>query len=182
MRILRGFFRLMNKFFMVPMFRLGLGSLVGNPITGYIMVLKMRGRKTGKLRYVPVNYAILDGCVYCISGFGKRSHWMYNLQADPHLELILPGGAIAGMAEDATQAPEGLRALRQVLKNSGIVGLMAGLNAFTITDEKLQEKAGNYPILRIRPAGIGSGAADAGGWLWALFLALTIVIPWLIWG
>ena len=81
--MLRRFFRVLNKYFMVPMFRLGLGPLVGNPITGYIMVLKTVGSKTGKRRYAPVNYAILDGHVYVLSGFGKLAHWVTNLVAQP---------------------------------------------------------------------------------------------------
>ena len=68
---MRFFFKILNTLFMVPMFRLGLGPFFGNPITGYIMVLKVIGRKTGKVRYVPVNYAIRNGSVYCLAGFGR---------------------------------------------------------------------------------------------------------------
>jgi hypothetical protein len=64
---MRRFFWFLNKYFMVPMFRLGFGPFFGNPITGYIMVLKVIGRKTGKLRYAPVNYAIMDGTSTCAS-------------------------------------------------------------------------------------------------------------------
>ena len=67
---MRRFFWFLNKYFMVPMFRLGFGPVFGNPLVGYIMVLKMVGRKTGKLRYAPVNYALQAGEVYCIAGFG----------------------------------------------------------------------------------------------------------------
>ncbi len=87
---------------MVPMFRLGLGAFVGNPFTGYIMVLKTTGRKTGRVRYTPVNYAILNGSVYCIVGFGKIAHWYRNLQAHPEIELILPSGPTSGTAEEVT--------------------------------------------------------------------------------
>lgn len=68
---MRRFFRFLNKYFMVPMFRLGFGPFFGNPFTGYIMVLKIVGRKTGRLHFAPVNYAIRDGVVYCVSGFRK---------------------------------------------------------------------------------------------------------------
>jgi len=42
------FFWFLNKFFMAPLFRLGFGPFFVNPLTGYIMVLKVIGRKTGK--------------------------------------------------------------------------------------------------------------------------------------
>ncbi len=82
MNVLRALFRLLNKFFMVPVFKMGLGPFVGNPFSGYIMVFKTIGRKSGLVRYAPVNYAILDGNVYCLSGLGKVAHWYKNLTAN----------------------------------------------------------------------------------------------------
>ena len=79
-QILRRLFKMLNRYFMVPAFRLGLGFLVGTPFGGYIMVLRTVGRKTGKIRSTPVNYAILDGHIYCLSGFGAGAHWVRNLQ------------------------------------------------------------------------------------------------------
>jgi deazaflavin-dependent oxidoreductase (nitroreductase family) len=175
---MRRIFWIVNKFFMVPMFRLGLGPFMGNPLTGYIMVLKNVGRKSGKLRFTPVNYAIMNGCVYCITGFGKASHWYLNIQANPNVELILPSGPLAGVAEEVSDPEESLRATRQVLKNAGFAGFFAGFNPFTISDDQLQEKTRDTPVLRIRPAGVGSGASDAGGWMWLLLV--LVVILWLV--
>ena len=179
-KALRQFFRFLNRFFMAPVFRLGLGPFMGNPLSGYIMVLKTVGRKSGKLRYSPVNYAILGGYVYCLAGFGQVAHWYRNLLAKPQIEAILPGGAIAGVAERVDDAAEGLRVARQILRNSGFAGFLAGLNAFRVTDAELEEKTKDYPVIRIRPTGIGSGAGDAGGWLWVLGVMVTVLLLWLI--
>ena len=179
-RILRSFFKVINKMFMVPVFRLGLGKFVGNPITGYIMVMKTIGNKTGKVRYAPANYAIFKGSVYCMAGFGKGTHWYKNMMATPNVEAIIPSGPIAGVAEDATDSEEALHVMRQVFINSGIVGLLAGVNPYTISDSDLREKTKHYPLIRIRPTGIGSGPADAGGWLWILMLVLTIIMLWVL--
>ena len=172
--ILRRVFWLLNKVFMVPMFRLGLGALVGNPLTGYIMVLKTVGRRTGKVRYTPVNYAILNGKVYCLAGFGRISDWYRNLQANPKVELILPGRALAGMAQEVEDAGEQMRALRQVMKNAGLPGLVYGVSPSKASDEVLREKAGGTRCLCITPYGMGSGAFDAGGWFWITLLVLTL--------
>lgn len=174
--VLRCIFKFINTFFMVPLFRLGLGLFVGNPITGYIMVMKTIGRKTGKERYVPVNYAILEGNIYCMAGFGKGTHWYRNLQSQPNIEIIIPSGPLAGVAEDATNSEGAIRILRQLLKNSGFPGFFAGFNPFTISDTELQEKTKDFPLVRIRPTGVGSGAGDAGGWLWIL----SLVVLWLV--
>jgi deazaflavin-dependent oxidoreductase (nitroreductase family) len=173
-------FKFLNKFFMVPLFRLGLGAFVGNPFTGYIMVVKTIGRKTGKQRYAPVNYAIRNGSIYCMAGFGKGTHWYRNLQAHPNIELITPGGPLAGIAEEATNSDEALIVIRQILKNGGFAGFFAGFNPFTVSDTELNEKTKDYPLVRIRPIGVGSGASDAGGWLWMLSFAVTVVALWLV--
>jgi deazaflavin-dependent oxidoreductase (nitroreductase family) len=179
-RVLRLILKFVNMFFMVPLFRIGLGSFVGNPITGYIMILKTIGRKTGKERYVPVNYAILDGNIYCMAGFGKSTHWYRNLQSQPNIEIIIPSGSLAGVAEDATNSAEATRILRQILKNSGFAGFFAGFNPFIISDNQLRSKTKDFPLIRIRPTGVGSGAGDAGGWLWILSLVVSVIVLWVM--
>ena len=179
-RLMRSILKIVNMFFMVPLFRLGLGSFVGNPITGYIMVVKTIGRKTGKERYTPVNYAILNGNIYCMAGFGKGTQWYRNLQVKPNTEMIIPSGPLAGIAEDTTNSEESIRVIRQLLKNSGFAGFFTGFNPFTVSDTKLREKTKDYPLICIRPTGVGSGAGDAGGWLWILSLVLSVVVLWFV--
>ena len=179
-RVIRQVLKFVNRFFMVPLFRLGLGLFVGNPITGYVMVVKTIGRKTGKERYAPVNYAIHNGTIYCMAGFGKDTHWFRNLQSQPNIEIILPSGPVAGVAEDATNSEEALHILRRLLKNSGFAGFLAGFNPYTISDIELSEKTKGFPLVRIRPTGVGRGAGDAGGWLWILSLVVTALVLWLV--
>jgi hypothetical protein len=178
--IIRRIFKILNRYFMIPLFRFGLGAFIGNPITGYIMVMKTVGWKTGKTRYVPVNYCIIDGNVYCMAGFGTGTHWYRNLKTRPQIELILPSGPVIGMAEELTLSAESIHIMRQILKNSGVVGRLAGFNPTTTSDKELQEKMKDYPLICIRPIGIGSGAGDAGGWLWILSLVITFMALLLI--
>lgn len=163
---LRKFFRLLNKYFMVPVYRLGLGSFISNPLVGYIMVIKTIGRKTGLVRYAPVNYAILDGCVYCMASWGTKAHWYRNMKAHPAIDVILPGGVLAGDAEDVSDPKEWLQALRQILKNAGFAGFFLGFNPFTAPDEVLRQKCEGLPVVRIQPVGVHSGASDPGGRFW----------------
>jgi deazaflavin-dependent oxidoreductase (nitroreductase family) len=173
---MRRIFWFLNKFFMVPMFRLGFGPFFGNPLTGYIMVIKAIGRKTGKVRFAPVNYTIHKGNIYCISGGRKTSDWYRNLRAIPDIELILPGGAIYAHMDEIDDLDDRVLIIRQVLKNAGFAGFFEGYNPFTITDEELRNKVADLPLLRFQPLGVGNGASDAGGWAWILALLLTIVI------
>ena len=175
MSAMRVVFRLINRFFMVPVFRLGLGSFIVNPFSGYVMVLRTIGHKTGKIRYVPVNYAVDGGNIHCFSGFGKSAHWYRNLQADPSVEAILPGGAIFGKAETVSDGAEFLRVGRKILHNGGLAGFFEGVNPYNCSDDQLAGVLKAGILLRIRPEGIGSGSADPGGWGWILMWAVGIV-------
>ena len=150
---------------------------MGNPISGYIMVLKTIGHKSGLTRYAPVNYAIHGGNIYCLSGFGEIAHWYKNLTTNPQIEMIMPSGTVAGNAVTVTDADEKLSMMRQILKNSGFAAFTAEYNPFTISDEDLQEKGDEMVVIRIAPNGTRSGAADPGGWLWLwLMLGLVLVV------
>ena len=180
---MRRFFWFLNKFFMIPVFRLGLGPFFGNPFSGYIMVLKVIGRKTGKLRYAPVNYAIHDGKVYCLAGFGRLSDWYRNLRTNANIEAILPGGAIAGTAQEVHNEAERRMMIRQILKNGGFAGFFEGFNPYRIKDDELMQRTAGMPLVSIQPSGLGSGASDPAGWAWTwapLFTILLILVLWLL--
>ena len=72
---LRQAFKVLNRRLMLPLWRLGLGRWLNAwpAVGGRIMVLVHRGRKSGLQRYTPVNYAQVDGEVYCTAGFGAGS-------------------------------------------------------------------------------------------------------------
>ncbi|OGN72743.1 MAG: hypothetical protein A2X25_04735 [Chloroflexi bacterium GWB2_49_20] len=178
--ILRRVFWFLNKIFMVPMFRLGFGPFMGNPLSGYIMVIKTAGRKSGKTRYSPVNYCIYYGDLYCIAGWGKLSDWYRNILANPNIEVIHPDGPLAGVAEVVTDRVNRNTMLRMVLKNAGFAGFLEGFNPFKVTDEELERKLGDLPLIRIHPTGLGNGANDPAGWNWVWTLVFSAVLIYLL--
>ncbi|MDP3721659.1 MAG: nitroreductase family deazaflavin-dependent oxidoreductase [Anaerolineaceae bacterium] len=149
---------------------------MGNPFSGYIMVLKVVGRKSGKLRYAPVNYAIYQGSVWCISGGRKTSDWYKNLLANPAIEMIMPGGAIYGQVSEENDPETRRIVIRRVLKNAGFAGFFEGYNPWKISDEEMHSKIGNIPLLKITPTGIGNGASDPSGLAWISVLVLAILL------
>src|SRR3972149_4399463 len=97
----------------LPLLRPGLGPLMSTPLTGSLMILRTRGRKTGLLRETPLGYAILDGSVWCCAGFGARTHWYRNILADAGVEVVLANGsAFAGPAEVVTEPAAVARGFR----------------------------------------------------------------------
>lgn len=173
---MRHLFWYLNKFFMVPMFRLGFGPFFGNPFTGYIMVMKVIGRKTGKVRLTPVNYAIHKGDVYCISGGRTTSDWFRNLLANPEVDLMLPGGSIHAQVEEDVDPKLKLIITRQILKNAGFAGFFEGYNPYMVTDAELTKNIEDLPLLRFHPLGLGSGPSDAGGWAWIWTFIITVIL------
>lgn len=89
---LRRAFRWLNRYMLLH-WRLGLGPYANQrELSGQIMVLVHVGRKTGRTRRTPVNYAIVDGDVYCTAGFGQVADWYRNLLVNPQVEIWLPHG------------------------------------------------------------------------------------------
>ena len=111
-----------------------------------------------------------------MAGWGQIADWYRNLVSSPNIEIIFPGRALAGVAEEAINSTERMTALRKVLKAGGFAGFMLGVNPYTASDAELAEKTKEIPLIRIKPCGIGSGASDPGGWLWIPVAILMILL------
>ena len=112
-------FRIVNRN-MLLLWRLGLGRYMAGPRSGYVLVLATTGRKSGQRRLVPLNFAEQGTTVYCVAGFGRRTHWLLNLEDDPSCELWLPDGRrVAGHAELVTDEAVRIEMLRSLLVRAG---------------------------------------------------------------
>jgi len=150
----RSRFKSMNRHYMVPASRLGLLPWMVNPLVGYIMVLQTIGRKSGKPRQTPLNYALADGSIYCMAGFGVGTDWLANLKANPNVEVHLPGTVVRGKAEIVTEQEAIERIFIQIVRNCGFASLFVGLNPCTLAEEKILAKRGQEVVVRIRPTEI----------------------------
>jgi hypothetical protein len=138
------------------------------------MVLRTRGRTSGLWRDAPLGYLILDGHVYCTAGFGYRTQWIRNIQADPHVQVLLPTIAVTGVAEEVTDPVEWSRAMRALLASMGIISRSMIGDVRRMSDEGLQALAGGLPLIRVRVTGLGVGPFDPGGRGWVLPTVLSL--------
>jgi deazaflavin-dependent oxidoreductase (nitroreductase family) len=164
-----------NKF-MVLMWRMGLGRLLNiwPEYGGRIMVIVHTGHKTGKTRYAPVNYAIVDGELYCAAGFGSRTHWYQNIMAIPEVEVWLPDGRWMGRADDVTDHPDHVRLMREVLIGSGFAApLLANIHPRTMRDAELQDLTATYRLLHIQRSAKRHTPGDLAWVLW-------LVVVWMV--
>ncbi len=175
---LRQMFKRFNRF-MLLLWRLGLGLWVNTwpEVGGRIMVITHTGRKTGIQRRTPVNYAIVDGEVYCTAGFGTISDWYRNIRANPEVEVWLPDGWWAGVAEEVTDSEARLPLLRQVLIGSGFAARVAGIDPITMTDAELEAATASYRLIHIKRTEARTGPGGPGDLAWVWPLATMILLP-----
>jgi len=145
---LRKIFHAFNPF-MVFVFKIGLARVINilPAVSGRIMVIKHRGRKSGREYLTPVNYANVDGEVYCTAGFGSTADWYRNMIANPKVELWLPEGKRPALAEDISNAPNRLFLMRQVIIASGFAGPLFGVNPRKMDDEQLAKVTKEYRLV-----------------------------------
>jgi deazaflavin-dependent oxidoreductase (nitroreductase family) len=148
MNSLRRIFRAGNRF-MVFLWKMGLGKAINAWPAGFgrIMVITHRGRKSGKEYPTPVNYAIVEGEMYCTAGFGSISDWYRNILVYPRVELWLPEGKHIACAEDISNSPQRLFLLRQVIIASGFAGPLFGVDPKKLNDEELNNVSKNYQLV-----------------------------------
>lgn len=141
----------MNRF-MVWMWKRGWGKWINfwPAVVGRIMVIKHRGRKSGKEYLTPVNYALVEGEVYCTAGFGSISDWYRNMLVNPQVELWLPDSKHAACAEDISDSPNRLFLLRQVIIASGFAGPMFGVNQKKLNDEQFDQATKDYRLVHFK--------------------------------
>jgi deazaflavin-dependent oxidoreductase (nitroreductase family) len=174
---LRQVFKKFNPF-MILMWRLGLGRWINiwPAVIGRIMVIRHTGRKSGLTRYTPVNYAIVDGEIYCLAGFGSKADWYQNMLANPKVEVWLPNGRFLGMAEDVSDAENRLQIMREVIIASGFAALLAGINPRKMSDEDFEKETRNYRLLHIRSQEEVSGQGGPGDLAWVWLPVLLVVL------
>jgi deazaflavin-dependent oxidoreductase (nitroreductase family) len=148
MNTLRNVFHSINRF-MVFLWKIGLGKAINIWPAGFgrIMVIKHRGRKSGKEYLTPVNYAIVEDEIYCTAGFGSVSDWYRNILVYPQVELWLPEGKRSACAKNVSDSPDRLFLLRQVLVASGFAAPMFGINPKKLSDGQLDQVSKEYRLV-----------------------------------
>ena len=186
MPALHGAFNAVNHWVGVPALRMGLGGVMSTPISGYLMLLRTRGHRSGRLRDAPLGYVVSGDGVYCMAGFGRQAHWFRNILADPRVEVVLPDRSFSGLAEEVTDPAERREALPRLLRSMGVVVMATGLpNPWRSSQDEILRACEQFPLVRIRATGIAAGPHDPGhlGWLvphlsWLLPAAALVLRRW----
>ncbi len=151
LQTLRRVFHGMN-YFMVFLWKIGLGRLfnIWPAVGGCIMVIRHRGRKSGREYLTPVNYATVDKEIYATAGFGPGTDWYRNIMASPDIELWLPDGRRRAHACDVSDSPQRVKLLREISIASGLAGPILGVDQRKLTDEQLENIAKDYRLIHFQ--------------------------------
>jgi deazaflavin-dependent oxidoreductase (nitroreductase family) len=174
-------FRVLNRYLMVPATRAGLGAWLSTPIGGAMVLLRIRGRKSGLIRETPLNYVVAEGAAWVLAGFGPRTEWYRNLLADGRVEAVLPGRTATGTVTDVRAPEVRLRIIPALLRSTAGPTLAAGVNPWRSTPDEVCAEMAWVPLLRIDPddGPLEPGPDDPGGmgWAWrqAVVTGLSVV-------
>ena len=176
-------FKILNRWFMVPLHRAGLGAWISTPIGGYMLLLRVRGRKSGVVRETPLSYLVAEGSAWVMAGFGPRTEWYRNLLADPHVEAWMPGGRRSGIATEELDPVVRARILPALTKATGAPAFMIALNPWTASDEEIVRALSWVPLVRFQPdeGPIDAGPDDPGGRAWIWRQAVVLGACWMAW-
>lgn len=171
-------FKVMNRWFMVPLLRAGLGAWMGTPLGGWILLLRVRGRRSGVMRENPLSYLIADGAVWVMAGFGSKTEWYRNLLVDARVRVALPRGGISCTAEVVSDPDVRRQIIPRLVRATGLPGYLSGVDPFRAAPDAVLAATAWVPLIRLRPddGPISAGPDDPGGlgWVWRQGLLLVI--------
>lgn len=175
-------FMVLNRWMTIPILRAGLGAWFGTPIGGYVLLLRVRGRKSGLVREIPLTYFIAEGAPWVLAGWGAATQWYRNLLVNPDVEAVLPGRTLRCVAEDVRDPAIRGRVVPALVRAAGLPGYMGGVDPRG-PDEAILEAYAWVPLIRLRPVDgpIAGGPDDPGGtaWIWRQAIVLGVLALWI---
>jgi len=175
----RQLFKVFNRF-MILLWKLGLADWINlwPSVFGQFMVITHTGRKTGFRRLTPVNYAIIDGEIYCCSGFGVSADWYRNILSNPTVEVWLTEGRWIGEAKDVSDDPNFPFILREVLRASGFAAPLFGVDPKKLNNEQFIKLTKSYRLIHISRLDEKTGRDGPGelAWIWPLIAVILLIV------
>lgn len=184
-RTSRTAFRYANRYAMVPFHRAGLAAWLGNPLTGWQLLLRTTGRRSGLRRPTPLGYLVAEGAAWVLAGYGPSTLWYRNLVANPEVEILLPARPpFAARATDTLDPAVRVRIIPRLVRSMALPGTAIGDLPWRASDERILELTAWVPLVRLAPADgsvLAAGPDDPGGlgWTWrTLAVTVATAVAW----
>ena len=110
--------RIINKYLVLPLYRLRIFPLFG--FGRIFLILTTKGRVTGKKRKTPLEYHRIDQVITVFSSRGEETGWVKNMRFNPDHILIRHGfHKFQPQVEFITDENEKLEIIKWYVKNHG---------------------------------------------------------------
>lgn len=166
--------------FKAPLFlwRMGFGRWLGRTM----LVLTTRGRNTGRPRHTMVSFVRVNGRDYVLSGWGPRTQWFRNLQANPRVTVQTALSTYSANARRVGEETEFRAVAKALLEGGGDSHFEPWLESLDIErnlEDLLAKRERVYLLALDRTVQPGPAPLEIDLiWLWPL-LALTFVAGWI---
>ncbi|MBA7535096.1 hypothetical protein ES705_27347 [subsurface metagenome] len=120
--------RIVNKFLVLPLYRLRILPIIG--FGRIFLILTTKGRITGKKRRTPLEYHWIDRIITIFSGRGEDSGWLKNMRANPASVWVRHGfHSFPARVEFMSNENDKLKIIRwYVVKHSRSAKMLFGWN------------------------------------------------------
>jgi deazaflavin-dependent oxidoreductase (nitroreductase family) len=161
----------------VQLWRLGLAPIIGRNM----VLITHTGRKTGLPRHTMTELHLINGKKYAPSGFGRRSQWYRNIEADPRVTIQTAAGTESMRAARVTGDEELLSVidLTNPLNRAMQEMFLATIDVEPTPEDILAKKDRIY-WLRFDPTDEPTPPPLPADllWLWPVAL-IVVIVAWL---
>ena len=129
-------------------------------VSNRLLIVTVRGRRTGKVYRIPVGYVEIDGHV--LVGTGGR--WYKNLRSDEPVELLIRGRRIVALPEVIDDRKGAADLYGPVIEHNPVHGRYAGIRLLPDGTPDREDLCAAYSrgvrLLRFRPVHVGAAVDD----------------------
>lgn len=130
----------------ILLYRLGLGPIVGR----LFMVMTTIGRKSGLPRRAAIEFHEFKGRKYVLSGWGTKTDWYHNLEANPHITIQTWRGAESVLAHRITSDLELAEAFEFAMSNPTMRAIIRAVG-FDMTLEQFLAQKERFTFVTFDP-------------------------------
>ncbi|MHA1476648.1 MAG: nitroreductase/quinone reductase family protein [Promethearchaeota archaeon] len=131
-------FKILNKYVVIPLYRLRILPLLG--LGRILLILTTQGRETGKKRRTPLEYHRIEGIITIFSGRGEDAGWMKNIRVRPDSLSVRHGfHRFQPQVEFVTNEDQKLEIMKWYVVNHGkLAKMLFGWNPKTDDPETIE--------------------------------------------
>lgn len=154
-------------------YRLGLGPLVGR----LIMIMTTTGRKSGQPRRTAIEFHEFKGRRYVFSGWGTKTDWYRNIEANPYITIQTWRGAESVQARRITSEAELSEAFELAMSNPTMRMVIKSVG-FDLSLEQFLAQKDRFNFVTFDPTDQPTPEplkADLA-WIWAILFSFVFLI------